>query len=118
MRRLTAQSAGFVLEMLEKQLPIVSLLVMYSLGNLDFDSLIYNLTRLLSKVCSSLLLIYLGAIHKGRPADPGGGGLHGIRTFNCYSSVILLVYPDAGGGGSKNPGFSRTSFVNGPLEAY
>ena len=40
-----------------------------------------------------------GAIHKGRPADPGGGGVCGIRTFNCYSSVILLFYPDAGGEG-------------------
>ena len=44
-----------------------------------------------------------------------GRGVCGIRTFNCYSSVILLFYPDAGGGGSRNPGFSRTSFVNGPL---
>ena len=40
-----------------------------------------------------------GAIHNGRPADPGGGGDCGIRTFNCYSSVILLFYPDAGGEG-------------------
>ena len=28
--------------------------------------------------------------------------------------MILLFHPDAGGRGSKNPGFSRTSFVNGP----
>ena len=40
----------------------------------------------------------LGTIHKGRPADPGGGGC-GIRTFNCYSSVILMFYPVAGGEG-------------------
>ena len=31
--------------------------------------------------------------------------------------MILLSYPDVGGrGGSRNPGFSRTSFVNGPIE--
>ena len=41
----------------------------------------------------------LGDIQKGRPADPVGGGVFGIRTFNCYSSVILLFYPDAGGEG-------------------
>ena len=43
---------------------------------------------------------------------PGEGGFLGIRTFNCYTSVILLFNPDAGG--SRNPGFSRKSFVNGP----
>ena len=40
----------------------------------------------------------LGVIHKGRPADPEGGGC-GIRTFNCHSNVILLFYRDAGGKG-------------------
>ena len=59
------------------------------------------------------------AINKGRPADPGKGCVCEIRTFNCYSSVILLFYPDSGvGGGSRNPGFSRTSFVNGPIVGY
>ena len=59
----------------------------------------------------------LGDIQKGRPADPVGGGVFGIRTFNFYSSVILLFCSDAGGnGGSRNPGFSRTSFLNGPLQ--
>ena len=28
-----------------------------------------------------------------------GEGVCGIRTFNCYSSVILLFYRDAGGKG-------------------
>ena len=28
-----------------------------------------------------------------------GEGVCGIRTFNCYLNVILLFYPDAGGGG-------------------
>ena len=41
----------------------------------------------------------LGDIQKGRPADPVGGGVFGIRTFNCYSIVILLFYTDAGGEG-------------------
>ena len=41
----------------------------------------------------------LGSTHKGRPVYPGGGGVCGTRTFNCYSCVILSFYPDAGGGG-------------------
>ena len=47
-------------------------------------------------------------------------GVCGIRTFNCYSNMILLLYPDAWGGvGSRNPGFTRTSFVSGPFsQAY
>ena len=39
----------------------------------------------------------MGAIYKGRPADPGGGRVCGIRMINCYFHVILLFYPDAGG---------------------
>ena len=31
---------------------------------------------------SSIEYNLIGAIHKGRPADPGGGGICGIRTFN------------------------------------
>ena len=40
----------------------------------------------------------LGAIHEGRPTDPGEGGCR-IKRFNCYLSVILLFFQDAGGKG-------------------
>ena len=56
----------------------------------------------------------LGAIAKDVWLTPGEG-VCGIWTLNCYLSVILLFYMDAGGRGSRNPGFSRTSFKNGPL---
>ena len=39
---------------------------------------------------------YLGANHKGRPAHPRGVRVCGIRKFNFYPSVILLLYLDAG----------------------
>ena len=51
-----------------------------------------------------------GAIHKGRPADPGEGGLR-----NPDVQLLFECDPTLGGGGFRNPGFSRTSFVNGPL---
>ena len=53
----------------------------------------------MAKTDKKLLRQTFGAILKGRPADPGGGGVCGIRTFNCYSNVILLSYPDALGKG-------------------
>ena len=46
-----------------------------------------------------MFAMHLLAIHKGRPADSGGGRVFGIRTFNCYSNVILLFYLDTGGRG-------------------
>ena len=54
-----------------------------------------------------------GATHKGRPADPGEGGLRNPDIqllFECDS----IVLSGRRGRGSRNPGFSRTSFVNGP----
>ena len=51
-----------------------------------------------SVINSLKCVIHLGAIHKGRPADPEEAFCR-IRTFNRYSSVILLFYLDAEGGG-------------------
>ena len=61
--------------------------------------------------------IQLEAIHKGRPADPGGGG-----SAESGRSVVIRVrfyyfIRTEGGGGSRNPGFSPTSFVNGPSDS-
>ena len=57
----------------------------------------------------------LRVIHKGRPADPGEGG----SAESALSIVILIRFycfiGTQGEGWSRNPGFSRTSFVNGPL---
>ena len=38
-----------------------------------------------------------GANHKGRFDDPGGGGVCRIRTIDCFSSAMLLFYPDVKG---------------------
>ena len=58
-------------------------------------------------------MISKGPFTKDVQLTPGKEGSAESGRY-CYSSVILLFYPDTGGGGSTNPGFSRTSFVNGP----
>ena len=64
----------------------------------------------------SAILYQFGAIQKGRPTDPGGGRVCGIRTFNCYSSVILLFYPDAGGRGVQKSWFQPDVLCEWPFQ--
>ena len=59
------------------------------------------------------MVVALGAIHKGRPADPGEWGLRNSDVpllFDCDS----IVSSGRRGRGSRNPGYSRMSFENGP----
>ena len=57
----------------------------------------------------------LGAIHRGCPAYPGGGGL-GKPDIYCYFQTDSIVKPgQTGKGGSKNPDFRRKSLMDGPL---
>ena len=58
--------------------------------------------------------MHLGAIHKGRPADPGEGGLRNSDVQLLFECDSIVLSRRRGEGGSVNPGFSRTSFVNGP----
>ena len=58
--------------------------------------------------------VKLKAIHKGRPADPRGGeSAESGRSIVIRVRFYCFIWTQ-GGGGSRNPGFSRTSFVNGP----
>ena len=59
--------------------------------------------------------INLGAIHKGRPADPGEGGVRNQDALLFFECDSIVLPGHRGDRGSRNPGFSRTSFVNGPL---
>ena len=70
--------------------------------------------RIRSASCDFQYFLPKGQFKKDVRLTPGEG-VCGIWTFNCYSSVILLFYPNGGGRGrgSRDPGFSRTSFVNG-----
>ena len=64
----------------------------------------------------SSIRIFLGAIHKGRPADPGEGGLRNLDVQLSFECDSIVLYGRRGRGGSRNPGFSRAFFVNGPLD--
>ena len=55
-----------------------------------------------------------GAIHKGCPADPGEGGLRNLNAQLLFECDSIVLSGRKGRGGSKNPGFSRMSFLNGP----
>ena len=61
------------------------------------------------------MMFAYGAIHKGRPADPGGGGgLQNLDVQLSFECDSIVLSGRRGGGWSRNPGFSRTSFVNSP----
>ena len=57
----------------------------------------------------------LGAIHKGRPADPGVGDLRNSDAQLLFKCDSIVLSGRRGGGGSRNSGYSQTSFVNGAL---
>ena len=44
----------------------------------------------------------LGVIHKGRPADPGGGGLWNPDVQLSFECDSIVLSRRRGGGGSRN----------------
>ena len=57
-----------------------------------------------------------GSFHWGHscPADPGEGGRNSDVQL-LFECDYIVLSGGRGEGGSSNPGFSRTSFVNGPF---
>ena len=60
-------------------------------------------------------LRFFEVIHKGRPADPEeGGSAESGRSITIRVWFYCFIRTQRGERGSRDPGFSRTSFVNGP----